>query len=52
LVDPEPDSPIIEPMVALLALILAAQAVEPNAQNFQQWLTFIQPDAKDRAGGI
>lgn len=36
-------------MVAILALVLAAQAAEPNAQNFQQWLTFIQPDAKEQA---
>lgn len=42
-------SPIIEPMIALLLLLGQVQAAEPNAQNFQQWLTFIQPDAKEQA---
>jgi hypothetical protein len=36
-------------MLAAL-LLLATQAVpEPNAGNYRQWLTFIQPDAKEQA---
>ncbi len=35
-------------MLSIL-LALANQAVEPNAENYRQWLTFIQPDAKEQA---
>lgn len=37
-------------MVALVALsLLAPQAVAPNAENYEHWLKFIQPDAKEQA---
>jgi hypothetical protein len=36
-------------MLASLLLSLVPQAVEPNAENYRQWLTFIQPDAKEQA---
>ncbi len=37
-------------MVALVALsLLASQAVAPNAENYEHWLKFIQPDAREQA---
>ena len=36
-------------MLSLSFVLLAQQAVEPNAQNYQEWLKFIQPDAKEQA---
>lgn len=36
-------------MVAALLLTLTCQVVEPNAENFRQWLKFIQPDAQEQA---
>jgi len=36
-------------MIPAILLTLAQQAVEPNAQNYQEWLKFIQPDAKEQA---
>ena len=36
-------------ILAALLAITAPQALEPNAENFRQWLTFIQPDAKEQA---
>jgi hypothetical protein len=35
-------------MVALLCA-LALQAPVPSAENYERWLTFIQPDAKEQA---
>ncbi len=34
-------------MLSIL-LALANQASVPNAENYQRWLTFIQPDAKEQ----
>lgn len=36
-------------ILAALLAITAAQSLEPNAENYRQWLTFIQPDAKEQA---
>jgi hypothetical protein len=37
-------------MVALLLLALGVQQPEvPDASNYERWLTFIQPDAKEQA---
>ena len=36
-------------MLALLFALAVPQEVEPTAANFKQWLTFIQPDAKEQA---
>ena len=36
-------------MISAILLTLAQQAVEPNAQNFQEWLKFVQPDAQEQA---
>lgn len=35
-------------LAAILALAIP-QVVEPNAANYEQWLKFIQPDAKEQA---
>ena len=32
-----------------LLISLAPQAVVPDAQNFREWITFIQPDAREQA---
>jgi hypothetical protein len=36
-------------MVGLVLLALAAQAAEPDASNYREWLEFIQPDAQEQA---
>lgn len=36
-------------MFSAVILTLALQVVEPNAKNFEYWLKFIQPDAKEQA---
>jgi hypothetical protein len=33
---------------AILLAVLQSQAPEPNAENFAQWLKFIQPDAREQ----
>ena len=36
-------------MIPAILLLTGTQAVEPNAENYRQWLKFIQPDAKEQA---
>lgn len=36
-------------MTSALLFLAAQQAVEPNAQNYKEWLKFIQPDAREQA---
>jgi len=36
-------------MLALLAALLVQNAPEPTAENYERWLKFIQPDAKEQA---
>ena len=34
---------------AVLLVAIAPQVVVPDAQNFREWLTFIQPDKREQA---
>ena len=36
-------------MLAALTVVASLQSIEPNRENYQRWLTFIQPDAKEQA---
>lgn len=36
-------------MLVSVLLAFTPQAIEPNAENYMQWLTFIQPDAREQA---
>ena len=36
-------------MLAALLAAVSLQPIEPNRENYQRWLTFIQPDAKEQA---
>lgn len=36
-------------MLSTLVAVLMGQDLAPDATNFQKWLTFIQPDAREQA---
>jgi hypothetical protein len=36
-------------MLSFVLSIAVQQAVEPNAQNYKEWLKFIQPDKQEQA---